>query len=1205
MYRIMVECLDPRQERLVDRLDVMRAKALALVDTGASICICSKDTAKALMKVGHTLKKGPALRANTANGKKIIVTSYVETVVIIRMLGLEPIVKKERFWIVDELSEHIILSCEFVTETGIVSLNGHIPVAEDEFGDEEDETYVLTGKCQEKASDALEADDDEEAWRKIIIAPGFSLTEETKRLLQHHRKVYRSKMPSQPADVPKAHIDMKEGEHLKPLPFRWLSAEEEKIALDLVDDLIATNAVFETRVMSASPIVLARKKNGKFRLCVNYKLRNKQTKPIETVMPHPQVTVHAFVGCRFFFCTDIVAAYHRIPLTNATKELLAFRVNHRTFAYNVLPFGAQQSPQLFLQTIYFILEDLMQSEDCVIRSFMDDIAGGAKTEQELLIGLDRLLTRLGRYGFTLSPEKTRIGFDEIPFCGNIIGRRGSRIDPERVRALLSLRKPTNVEETMSVLGTLNFCRERFHNFAEIMAPITRLLSKSVKFVWGKEQDAAWERMRDVVRTCPVLAFMDPTATTVVTTDASQIAVAAVLSQIGKDGVERPVYFASRVLSPRESRWSNDTRELFAWLFAVTRFRNYIAQTSIVIRTDCESLLEAKPEDNNAKKLRWIGKIREFPHSVEFIEGKKNVIADCLSRMTVADEAVAMMIDTEDEYVDEEEREELLELYAVTTRGKRTASSSNNNNNIRPTPAKRARKRVEVVNDQEESEDESSDDERKSEDSDYDQRFSDVEMDDDGGNNNNTDEGQYGRTLVVFNNEDERPEESFIRRVLKQYHGVRGHFGKKSTMWMLRRDGWRWRGQTKDVDLFVQHCHLCVKQREVAPKEKKKGEVHNIASYGPHEEYAVDLCGPFEKKGTDDNQYFMIVVDMFSRWMFLKVLKEPKARYVVRALEEVLATCRIPTRLRFDKGSVFTSHLFQQYLKSKNITPVVVATNLHSANGTAEVYLRHVQKQLRVLSMHFGGRHRWYQHLPKIAMMFNNKPSFSTGITPMEMMFPGSIDDFDKFKAQIANMTVEGQGRHQAREERNNALLFIEERRKKEREYIERARVTQKKVLESRKKREVENPDSFLVGEWVFFRPDKYRSKLEARRFGPYQIVERRGDLYVLEETLDATKRFVKHISSLSTCDISYVKNANFFNSNDTCTFIVEKVIGHSPKVQDKRDLKPSQIKVKWKYYGDSWNSWIWLSNVSKELIPLKEYLSTNRLRVQGGSVTRV
>ncbi len=175
-------------------------------------------------------------------------------------------------------------------------------------------------------------------------------------------------------------------------------------------------------------------------------------------------------------------------------------------------------------------------------------------------------------------------------------------------------------------------------YADITEPLRKLLRKDMPWSWENEQREAYTKIKNLLCAAPILAHFDPNAETFITMDASNLTLGAVLSQ-KQDGVEKPVAFASRALTPTEQKYSASEKESLACVWASEKWHFYLFGRAFTIRTDHKALttlLETSGKGHRPLRLyRWSERLNQYKFKTVYMPGRENVVADLLSRAITA------------------------------------------------------------------------------------------------------------------------------------------------------------------------------------------------------------------------------------------------------------------------------------------------------------------------------------------------------------------------------------------------------------------------------------------------------------------------------------------------------------------------------------------------------------------------------------------
>lgn len=247
--------------------------------------------------------------------------------------------------------------------------------------------------------------------------------------------------------------------------------------------------------------------------------------------------------------------------------------------------------------------------------FIDDIIVHAKSLKEHFERMVKLLQRLKDANLTLSPEKCQFLRKEVTYLGHKISADGVSPCPSKIKAVADFPRPKTKKNVKQALGLFSYYRKFIENFAKIAKPLTNLLKDHVKFIWGEKEQEAFDILKGKLCTAPILQYPDFEKPFVVTCDASDEAIGAILSQ-GKIGSDLPIAYASRCLKQAELNYTTTEKELLAFVWATEVFRQYLYGQTFLYVTDHKALLWLNNVKNPVSRLmRWEIKLSEFDYDI--------------------------------------------------------------------------------------------------------------------------------------------------------------------------------------------------------------------------------------------------------------------------------------------------------------------------------------------------------------------------------------------------------------------------------------------------------------------------------------------------------------------------------------------------------------------------------------------------------------
>ena len=286
--------------------------------------------------------------------------------------------------------------------------------------------------------------------------------------------------------------------------------------------------------------VVARKKNGDVRICVDFRPLNSSV--LREVHPLPKVdeTLALLTGARIFSKLDANRGFWQIPLSEQS---------YGRYCFNKMPFGISSAPEHFQKRMSRILEGL-EGVVCQI----DDILVFGKDQDQHDARLMVVLRRIQSAGVTLNKDKCKFSMSQVSFLGHIIDETGIRADPEKTAAIQNIEPPRTIPELRCFLGMVNQLGKFSPNLAQITQPLCELLKKARIWQWSEAQQQAFTGIKKELSQPTVLCIYDPNAETKISADASSHGLGAALLQ-KHDSEWKPVAYASRSLSDTEANYA--------------------------------------------------------------------------------------------------------------------------------------------------------------------------------------------------------------------------------------------------------------------------------------------------------------------------------------------------------------------------------------------------------------------------------------------------------------------------------------------------------------------------------------------------------------------------------------------------------------------------------------------------------------------------
>lgn len=401
-----------------------------------------------------------------------------------------------------------------------------------------------------------------------------------------------------------------------------------------IDELLENDIIEPSNSNWNSPILLVPKKEGpdgkkQHRLVVDFRRINEVTESEAYPMPDWEEEISKMHGSKYFSTLDLHSAFHQILLDENSRILTSFQTSKRKFQFKRMPFGLKGSPITWQRTINSVLGSLLENK---IMSYMDDIITYAETADEHMDNLRAIFAILRTNNLKLKVEKSSFICSEVKYLGHVIDCNGTRSDPKKVECINNFPKPTSLIEVQRFLGMANYYRKYVLNYAKIARPMHDLCKKEMPFVWSQACEEAFQAIKLKLMGNQILIFPNFKETFYLTTDASDYAVGAVLSQ-GTIPGDRPIQFFSKSLTGAQLNYATIHKELLAIIMAIEEFAHYLFGRQFVVITDHKPLTALFNQKRvTSRLLRWKILLSEYDFKIIHMPGRLNFVADCLSRI---------------------------------------------------------------------------------------------------------------------------------------------------------------------------------------------------------------------------------------------------------------------------------------------------------------------------------------------------------------------------------------------------------------------------------------------------------------------------------------------------------------------------------------------------------------------------------------------
>src|ERR1700722_139171 len=697
-----------------------------------------------------------------------------------------------------------------------------------------------------------------------------------------------------------------------------------------LDEQLHTGRIRPSKSPMASSFFFVKKKDGSLRPVQDYRKLNKITVPDRHSLAHIPELIDSLQRAQWFTKLDVRWGYNNIRIKEGDEYKAAFRTNRGLYEPLVMFFGLCNAPVTFQRMMNEILKEEIASGTVLV--YMDDILIFGKDRADHRQQVRRVLDVLRQHKLYLKLEKCEFEMQETEYLGMIISEGNVSMDPVKVQGIVDWPTTNCKKDIQRFLGFCNFYRRFIRNYSAVARPLNHLTG-NVPFTWTDKQQKAFEKLKTLISSAPVLAILTPDDPMRLKTDASAYAVGAVLSQ-KQDGQWCPVAFLSKSLTETQRNYEIYDCELLAIMTALEEFRRYLlnAKQSFEIWTDHANLQYfRKPQKLNRWQARWLTELQDYHFTLHHIPGKANSKADILSRHPGHDQG-------------EDDNDDIILLDYQHFRRLHLRAVRGFKDELTPRILKALEEQGREKADQVEG----------------------WTQDDKG-------LWEYqGRIYIPCDN-------ALRQEILRKNHDapIAGHTGRIKTIKLVSRNYW-WPTLRLDAIKYVRGCATCqrIKPRNVAAKTP----LHPFGPPSrPWEMISLDLIGPLPE--SNGHNAILVIVDMFSKMIKLEPTTiELTAEGFAKLLRKrVFREHGLPKRIIHDRDPRFMAKYIRELTRLLGIKQNPSTAYHPQTDGQTERVNQEVEKFLRAFVNY--RQDDWEEWLEIAEFSHNNRTNASTRQTP--------------------------------------------------------------------------------------------------------------------------------------------------------------------------------------------------------------------------------
>nr|GEY21523.1 putative reverse transcriptase domain-containing protein [Tanacetum cinerariifolium] len=373
-----------------------------------------------------------------------------------------------------------------------------------------------------------------------------------------------------------------------------------------------------------APILFVKKKDGSFRMCIDYRELNKLTIKNQYPLSRIDDLFDQLQGSSIYSKIDLRLGYHQLRVREQDILKITFRTRYGHYEFQIMPFGLTNAPVVFMDLMNRVRKPYL---DKFVIVFIDDILIYSKDKKEHEEHLKAILEFLKKEKLYAKFSKCEFWIPKVQFLGYVIDSRGIHVDPSKIESIKDWASPKIPLEIRQFLGLVDYYRRFIEGFSKMAKSMTKLTQKGVKFDWGEKEEDAFQLIKQKLCSAPILALPEGSKDFVVYCDASHKGLGAVLMQR-----EKVIAYASRQLKVHEKNYTTHDLELGSVVFPLKIWRHCLYGTKCTVLTDHKSLQHILDQKElNMRQCHWLELLIDYDCDICYNLRKANIVADALSR----------------------------------------------------------------------------------------------------------------------------------------------------------------------------------------------------------------------------------------------------------------------------------------------------------------------------------------------------------------------------------------------------------------------------------------------------------------------------------------------------------------------------------------------------------------------------------------------
>jgi len=727
-----------------------------------------------------------------------------------------------------------------------------------------------------------------------------------------------------------------------------LSRNEKEEVQKFINEHLKKGYIRPSKSPQTSPVFFVGKKDGGKCMVMDYRRLNKQT--VKNNYPLPLITdlVYSMGNKRVFTKMDLRWGYNNVRIKEGNEWKAVFTTHVGSYEPLVMFFGMTNSPATFQGMMNEILRDMVNEGKVAV--FVDDVLVGTETEEGHEEIVEEVLKRLEENDLYVKPEKCAWKVQKVNFLGVVMDEGKIEMEEDKVAGVLNWPIPKTVRDVRKFLGLANYYRHFVKDFAKLARPLNNLTRKKEKWKWGEEQQKAFEQLKMVFMSRPLLVAPDLDKEFRVEADTSNFATGGVLSIKCEDNKWRPVAYISKSLNETEQNYEIHDKEMLAVIHCLEAWRHFLEGTrsKFEVWTDHKNLEYFMSNQKlNRRQACWALYLSRFDFVLKHISGGKMGKADRLSRRP--DWEVGIEKDNKEQMLVKKEWLEAkrIRVTEVIIEGvdllDKVRKSKARDDEVVKAVEEMKQAGVKMLRDEEWRQE----------------------------------DGLMLKEGKVYIPKDEKLRAEVIR--LHHDTPVEGHGGQWKTAELVTRNFW-WPGVTREVKRYVEGCDACQRNKNRTQPPAGKLMPNSIP-----EKAWTHISADFITKLPLAQGYYtiLVVVDRFTKMAhFVPTTERTSAEGLARLFRDNIWKLHgLPDSIISDRGPQFAAGIIKELNRMLGIETKLSIAFHPQTDGQMERMNQELEQYLPMFIDH--RQEQWPEWLGMAEFAYNNKVHTGTKVSPFK------------------------------------------------------------------------------------------------------------------------------------------------------------------------------------------------------------------------------